>query len=177
MSLMLALLLLALLPTGKKGWVLDYEDYNTGAYAVCFFKSLKSPPAEYTRLQDAWSAAAISAPVIISITTLCVSYVSRVVKMHDTTSQWVIRRTRIFFGNRYKSILKFLHNRAQQSTVERNQRTMSSLKVGLYWIDSSVMVIGYRLALAVFLTTRVVLDLCDSMLWEVSEPEDLRLVS
>lgn len=77
-------------------------------------------------------------------------------------------------------MLKILRNRAQLSTVKRNERTTSSLKVGLKvglcWIMFSILMIGYRLALAVFLTVRAVLDLCDSMLWEVSEREVLRLV-
>ena len=151
----------------------------SGVYAVCFFKSLAFPKEE--NANSYLSRPDLGAPMVISTTILSVSYITRVVKMHDTASQWVIRRTRIFFGNRCKSMLKFMRNRAQLSTVKRNERTTSSLKVGLKvglcWIVFSVLVIGYRLALTVFLTIRAVLDLCDSMLWEVSGREVLVLVS
>ena len=175
MSLMLVLLLLALLPTGRSEW-LEYYYYNTaGAYAICIFKSkegLHYHSGMLNLLKPAFSASSI-----ISITTLSISYVTKVVRMHTTTAHWVFRRTRILLGKHYKSMLKFMYDEAHHSTVERNRRKMSSLKICLYWIKISILSIGYRLALAVFLTIRVVLDLCDSMLWEVSEHGDLPLLS
>ena len=177
---MLVLLLVALLPLGKVDWEFYWDPYNgedfSGAYAICFFKRMVLPEKEHPWPHPLGMTSDAGAPMVISIMTLSVSYITRVVKMNDTASQWVMRCTRIFFGTRYKLMLKFLHNRAHHSTEERYQERMSLLKVGLCWIESSILMIGYRLALEVFLTLRAVLDLCDSMLWEVGECEAHRLL-
>ncbi|KAL8836144.1 MAG: hypothetical protein Q9170_003037 [Blastenia crenularia] len=138
-------LCVALLPTGHGRWSPGYFNgvNNDATPAICMFKLLALGKFE---------TGLFSTPaMVLSLFVLSLGYVTRIVKLFPDTAATVRKWLRTKPGDVVKRWLDSIYNRS---------RTPGA---GKLWT------LVYILSLALFLDLRVICDLNDSILWEVSE--------
>jgi hypothetical protein len=144
MTILIASLAIALIPTGNQAWLTD-TDY-AGIPAWCLFNYSND-------LEDpSYSGGGLSGPMELSILVLVFSYATRAIKMFH----WSSIQSRLYLrtkpGNAITKHLDKLY------TGSQNTRTKK-------WI----FLIPYYIILSILLVVRSWLDLFESMMFEVSE--------
>ena len=150
MLVTVALLAIALPPTGNQFWLNAYGDGlgTSGVPALCFFQSRNFNLETFGLSSGENSSGAPS--MIISILVLFFGYVTRMVKLWPETSNFTRSWLRAKPGNAIKRVLQASNHRSKYPTAN------------IYWkLKRMVFEVIYIVVLAH-------LVLWDSMLWEVS---------
>ena len=147
MLVTVALLGIALLPTGNQSWLNDglYDMQTLGVPALCFFQG-----RNFNKQIFGLSTGIQGPSMMISILVLFFGYVTRMVKLWPEASGFTRRWLRVKPGDTIKKILRVSHARSKQSNAN------------VCWtLNRLVFEMIYVSALAY-------LVILESMLWEVS---------
>jgi hypothetical protein len=145
MGLMLAMLLVAMIPTGAYNWTDLYysgDGYPTpepSDYAICYLR----PAGNDDQLTFS--------TMVISVILLALGFIHRVIRMHESLSVSIVGRARDFCSEKARQLLRRSYD---QMRLETSGLTFKRLLL-------------YRPLLALFFTARALLDLWNSMLMEV----------
>lgn len=145
MGLLVAMLIIALLPTGNYNFRTDPADY-----AICSFQHIKptGPVPDSNGLEYS--------SMIISVLLLALEFISRVFRLHRTLSIGVATRVRRQLSKVIRRRLRAFYQRCR-GPPDPSRHHATTLRV----------LILYRPLLALFLAIRVISDLWSSMLLEV----------
>lgn len=145
MGLMLLMLVVAMIPTGGYNWTNisyhgdGYPIPKPSDYAVCYLR-----PTGYGD-QLTFST------MVISVVLLVLGFIYRVIRLHKSLSVCVVGRARTVCSEKARYVLRLVYSRIGMETSGLTFKRM----------------FFYRPLLALFLTTRALLDLWNSMFIEV----------
>ena len=147
MLVTVALLGIALLPTGNQFWLNDYlhNIQTSGVPALCFFQG-----RNFNKQTFGLSTSNQGPPMIISILVLSFGYATRMVKLWPEASGFTRSWFRTKPGNAIKTILHASNYRSSQP------------KASIYWKLQRMVFEGIYIVILAHLVV------WDSMLWEVS---------
>ena len=141
MLIMMVLLIIALAPTGRGDWLLG-NGYN-GIAAICYFdRSVSTLDYSFDSIS--------TVPMVTSILVLLSSYFTRAIKLFDRSSKFANRWIRRKPSDRMKIWLDRFRSRSGLG------------RAGPLWL------MIHEALLVIFIMLRVLMDLYESMLWEVS---------
>ncbi len=143
MLVIVGMLGVALVPTGNSSWG---ANRNMAVPAQCFFEALADVQGS-----DSYSDPTMTTSLMISLTILVISYVTRIIKFSKKSSDFMRRWLRSKPGHLLKKWLDGLYFRSRRSRVGCLYR------------------IGYQLLLAEFVLLKALFDIYESMSWEVRE--------
>lgn len=144
MLIMLLLLITALAPTGDGAWLFD--DDMGGVPTICYFDKLVPAISAYSISGFSVSTFAMG----ISIFVLVLSYSTRAIKLFDGSSEFIKSWIRRKPSDRMRSWLDRLRSRSRRN------------RTGPFWL------ISHEALLITFLILRALMDLYESIFWEVS---------
>lgn len=143
MSALIALLIAALIPTGSKAWLRDGNNkpQNVWMPAMCFYTS-SVPGGRLGSVQ--------LSSLIVSISILLASYVTRVVKLFGWTSNLARIYLRTKLGRKVRTWQKILYDAKSKTETQK-------------WIFS----VPYMTIFVFVIIARACLDSFESVAWEV----------
>ena len=147
MLIMMLLLIIALVPTGRDDWLSGSSFGPTfiSIPAICYFDNIVP-----TVFPSFVLGPVSTFPVVTSILVLVSSYFTRAIKLFDGSSEFARRWIRRKPSNRMKSWLDRLRSRSERG------------RAGPFWL------ISHEALLVMFVMLRALMDLYESMFWEVS---------